>query len=115
MEKLAIIKLISGEEMVGIIRHKGKGTNEESVSVNFPLVIMYSPDGKIAVRPWLFCKEAQDENGEIMISPVAIAAIATPTDEMSEAYNDFKRREFSNLVCPTKEQQSIITGNNTIQ
>lgn len=108
-KNLAIVKLITGEDIIGTLSHTKTDSGEEIFTINFPLALVLTTNGTISVRPWILSKESQTEDGEIMISPFAIVAIATPDDELVNAYNNVKSQHISNIIKPTKEQQNIIT------
>lgn len=108
-KNLAIIKLVTGEDIIGTLKHTKNEVGEESFTINFPLALVITPGGNIGVRPWMLCKEAKSEDGEIMISPFSIVAIATPDDELINAYNDVITQQKTNIITPTKTQQKIIT------
>lgn len=109
--KVAVIKLITGEEILATM----KLNLNENVLVNFPACAYPTPDGRVSLRPWMYCIENLTLEAWIPISPMSVITICTPVKEMEDAYNELKEKHFSAIHRPTVEEQKVIlSGSNTI-
>lgn len=106
LNKIALVQLISGETLIGQVRTEG----EERIGINFPFMLVTTSNGIGHLQPWIFCKEMDSETDELVLNPLSIVTIATPTDDIFEAYNELRNSRFSKIVKPTKDQQKIITN-----
>lgn len=97
MNEIIIIKLISGEELLGTVNYR----TPESIEMKNIVTIAYHPvgEGKMSAG---FAPHMPYADGPIIVRTAAIAIEATVKEDMANEY----KRIFGGIITP---RQSIIT------
>lgn len=103
IEKVKIVKLISGEELVTIIEGETKINDKTMVVLSHPTQAVMSADEQLILVPFILA----GKTSEVVFDEDHIMTIVDPQDAIAEAYINILKGEH-------KESSDIIVPDNKI-